>query len=89
MKLAKVHLYTTTHCPYCRAAKSLLEQKGVEFEEIDLTYDLEKRKLLVEKHKLRTVPIIMINEELIGGYDQLVELERTNKLDELLNNTPN
>lgn len=87
--MAKVHLYTTLYCPYCRAAKNLLEQKGVEFEEIDLTYDLEQRKLLVEKHKWRTVPIIMINEELIGGYDQLVELERKNKLDELLNNTPN
>lgn len=86
--MAKVHIYTTSYCPYCRSAKNLLEQKGVEFEEIDLTYDLEKRKLLVEKHKWRTIPIIMINEELIGGYDQLVELERKNKLDELLNNTP-
>jgi len=52
--------------------------------EIDLSGDHELRIKLVEKHNWRTVPIILINDNLIGGYDQLVELERRGELDQLL-----
>ncbi len=83
-KLTKVEVYTSTYCPYCHAAKGLLSRKGVEFREIDLSTDHELRIELVEKHKWRTVPIILINDELIGGYDELAELERKGELDNIL-----
>lgn len=82
--LTKVEVYTSTYCAYCHAAKGFLKNKGVEFMEIDLTSDHELRIELVEKHKWRTVPIIIINDNFIGGYDELVALERKGELDQLL-----
>ena len=82
--MTKVQVYTSTYCPYCHAAKGLLSRKGVEFIEIDLGTDHELRIELVEKHKWRTVPIILINDELIGGYEELVDLERKGELDGIL-----
>jgi GrxC family glutaredoxin len=82
--LTKIEIYTSTYCGYCNAAKGLLKNKGVEFMEIDLTSDHELRIKLVEKHKWRTVPIIIINDNLVGGYDELVALERKGELDQLL-----
>ncbi|MCH7518751.1 MAG: glutaredoxin 3 [Candidatus Dadabacteria bacterium] len=82
--MIKVEIYTSTYCAYCYAAKALLNKKGVEFTEINLSRDPELRIKLVEKHNWRTVPIIVINENLIGGYEELVELERRGELDQLL-----
>ncbi|MGB2692429.1 MAG: glutaredoxin 3 [Thermodesulfobacteriota bacterium] len=82
--MTKIKIYTSTYCGYCNAAKGLLKNKGVEFMEIDLTSDHELRIKLVEKHKWRTVPIIIINDNLVGGYDELVALERKGELDQLL-----
>jgi len=82
--LTKIEVYTSTYCGYCNAAKDLLKNKGVEFVEIDLTTDHELRIELVEKHNWRTVPIIIINDNLVGGYDELIALERKGQLDQLL-----
>lgn len=82
--LSKVEIFTSTYCGYCNAAKGLLKNKGVEFVEVDLTSDHELRIALVEKHNWRTVPIIIINDNLVGGYDELVALERKGELDQLL-----
>jgi len=81
----KVQIYTSSYCPYCIRAKQLLESKGVEYNEVNLDKNPEKKLETMQKHNWRTVPIILIGDELIGGYDQLVSLERSNKLDELLN----
>ncbi len=82
--MSRVVIYTTTYCPYCRAAKALLDSKGVEYEEIDLTKDPTAKRRIMEEMGWRTVPIILINGNLIGGYDQLQGLEREGKLDEIL-----
>ena len=82
--MTKIEVYTSTYCGYCNAAKGLLKNKGVEFVEIDLTTDHELRIELVEKHNWRTVPIIIINDNLVGGYDELIALERKGELDQLL-----
>jgi glutaredoxin 3 len=82
--LSNVVIYTTTYCYYCRAAKTLLDSKGVEYEEIDLTKDTTAKRKIMEEMGWRTVPIILVNEKLIGGYDQLRGLEREGKLDEIL-----
>jgi glutaredoxin 3 len=82
--LSNVVIYTTTYCPYCRAAKAFLDGKGVKYKEIDVTKDPAKKRGVMEEIGWKTVPIILINEKLIGGYDQLRGLEREGKLDEVL-----
>ena|SRR6266446_283522 len=83
--VAKVEVYTTTYCPYCMRAKALLRSKGVAFEEIDVTHDLELRAKMVKlAGGRRTVPEIFINGEIIGGCDELYELEMSGELDVLL-----
>jgi glutaredoxin 3 len=82
--MAKVEIYTTPWCPYCSAAKSLLDQKGVAYSEIDVV-DPDKRAVMVEKaHGRRTVPQIFIGETHVGGYDDMAALERRGQLDPLL-----
>ena len=83
--MAKVELYTTTFCPYCVRAKSLLKSKGVAFEEIDVTDDAELRQKMVElSGGRRTVPEIFINGKIVGGYDELKALNDAGQLDSML-----
>ena len=85
--MARILLYTTQYCGYCRAAKNLLRAKGLEFEEIDVGFDPSKRVEMVERARgLRTVPQIFIHGRHVGGYDELAALEREGKLDDWLAN---
>lgn len=74
-------MYTTLICPYCIRAKMLLKAKGVPYEEIDVSGDHDKRDWLVKTTGLRTVPQIFINEESIGGFDEMRALDRAGLLD--------
>lgn len=74
-------MYTTLICPYCIRAKMLLKAKGVPYEEIDVSGDHDKREWLVKTTGLRTVPQIFINEESIGGFDEMRALDRAGLLD--------
>ena len=83
--MAKVEVYTTSYCPYCIRAKSLLKGKGVAFEEIDVSGDAALREKMIElSGGRRTVPEIFINGRIIGGYDELRALETAGTLDPLL-----
>ncbi len=82
--MAKVIVYSSTQCPYCVMAKQLLDKKGVKFEEILIDRDSKKREEMMKKSRQRTVPQIFINEESVGGYTDLVALDRAKKLDALL-----
>ncbi len=83
--MAEVVIYTTMFCPYCHAAKRLLNQKGVEFQEIDVTMDAGERGRMRERAGGRnTVPQIFIGETHVGGCDELHALERQGRLDDLL-----
>jgi glutaredoxin 3 len=83
--VAKVEVYTTSYCPYCVRAKSLLRSKGVAFEEIDVSSDSALREKMIEMSGgRRTVPEIFINGKIIGGYDELRALEDEGGLDPLL-----
>lgn len=85
MVVAKVIIYTTKTCPYCVRAKALLQKKGVPFEEIDVTNDAPKRAWLVTAAGgQRTVPQIFINDQPIGGFDDMWALDRAGKLDTML-----
>jgi glutaredoxin 3 len=83
--VAKVEIYTKMTCPYCIRAKMLLKQKGVEAQEIAVDFGGEKKQEMVQRANGRvTVPQIFINDQHVGGCDDLFELERAGKLDELL-----
>lgn len=82
--MAKVEIYSSAHCPYCVMAKQLLDRKGVTYQEIRVDLDPSKRQEMMAKSRQRTVPQIFINNEAIGGYTDLVAIERANRLDTLL-----
>ena len=83
--MAHIVLYTTPTCPYCLAAKRLLGEKGVAFEEISVEWDRAARARMSELAGGRkTVPQIFIDGRHIGGYDDLSRLDREGRLDELL-----
>jgi glutaredoxin 3 len=80
--MTRVVLYTTPYCGYCRAAKHLLGKKGVTFTEIDVGDDMERRQEMIARaFGRRTVPQIFIDDNHVGGYDELAELEHEAKLD--------
>ncbi len=81
----KITVYTSSFCGYCIAAKSLLSKKGVPFEEINLSTSPELRDDVTKKWQWRTLPLIIINDKLIGGFRELAMLESDNKLDSLIN----
>ena len=82
--MAKVEIYTTFLCGFCSQAKILLEKRGIPFEEIDVSYDFEKRKKMeLRAEGKTTVPQIFIDGKSIGGYDDLVELEKNSGLENI------
>ena len=84
----KVKVYTAGNCCYCHMAKDLLRRKGADFEEIDLTGRSDLRAdLRVRAGGRHTVPQIWIGNFHVGGCDDLLDLERSGKLDALLAQT--
>jgi len=84
--MKKVEIYTTQWCPYCHAAKSLLDEKGVSYDEVDAD-DPEVRMAMVQRaNGRRTVPQIFVGETHVGGYDDMAALDRRGQLDPLLAN---
>lgn len=82
--MANVTIYTTNSCPYCKMAKDLLNSKQIAFTEVRIDLDEKKRDEMMQKSQRRTVPQIFINDQAIGGYDDLATLAKSGKLDELL-----
>ncbi len=79
-----VTLYTTRFCPFCVAAKHLLKNKQVEFSEIAVDGDREKRAEMTRLSGQHTVPQIWVGDFHVGGYDDLAALDRQGRLDDLL-----
>lgn len=79
-----ITLYTTRFCPYCSAAKQLLNSKQLSFEEIPVDGDPDLRAQMSQRAGQRTVPQIWIGETHVGGYTDLAALERSGGLDKLL-----
>lgn len=82
--MAKVTVYSTRICPYCRMAEKLLDKKGVTYEKIMVDEMPQRREEMERLSGRRTVPQIFINDTPVGGFTDLAELERTGKLDALL-----
>lgn len=81
---AEILIYTKDPCPYCVRAIGLLEEKGLNYKEIDLTGKPEEIDRIKNETGWRTVPIIMINGKLIGGYTDLKALDDEGQLDEMV-----
>jgi len=83
--MPKVEIYTKMFCPYCVRAKRLLGEKGVVFEEHDITLGGPQRTEMIQRaHGRTTVPQIFIDGVHVGGSDDLAALERAGKLDPML-----
>ncbi len=79
--MQEITVYVTTNCPYCVAAKRLLNSRGYPFKEIDLTDNTALReKLSKEQNGYRTVPMIFIGTTFVGGFDGLSKLDREGRL---------
>ena len=81
---APVKMYTSPFCGFCFNAKKLLDSKGVDFEEVDIMMDPEKRDEMMALSGRRTVPQIFIGDHHVGGFTDLAELEQNGQLDQLL-----
>ncbi|SBS26800.1 Glutaredoxin-3 [Marinomonas spartinae] len=82
--MANVTIYSSDYCPFCIRAKQLLTSKSVDFNEINVDGQRERRQEMMEKSGRHTVPQIWIDELHVGGCDELFALEREQKLDALL-----
>ena len=85
MAVPLVEIYTRGFCSYCFRAKRLLDSKGIDYQEHELSYGGSDRQDMIQRAGGRTtVPQIFIDGRHIGGCDDLMELDRQGKLDELL-----
>ena len=82
--VARVALYTTPNCGYCTLLKRLIRGKSVAFEEVDVSSDFAKRRWLAAQTGRRTVPQLFIDDRPVGGYTDVVALDRSGELDRLL-----
>ena len=82
--MANIEIYTKDWCPFCKHAKSLLSEKGLEFIELDVTHDLHLETEMQNRSNRRTVPQIFVDGHHIGGSDELSALSRRGDLDRLI-----
>ena len=80
--MTRVTVYTTEPCGYCRTAKTLLERRGIPFEEINLAKDADGRAELVARTGMMTFPQVILDDEPIGGFQELVAADRSGRLAE-------
>jgi glutaredoxin 3 len=81
---ANVVVYSSPFCGYCAAAKRLLEDKGVAYEDIDVMFEAGKRAEMVARSGRHTVPQIFVGERHIGGFDDLNALDEVGELERIL-----
>ena len=82
--MKEIIMYTKAHCPYCDRAKVLLAGKNVTVKEIRIDLDQEAFEALMKKSTMRTVPQIFLDDNLLGGYDDIAALDQSGALDKLL-----
>jgi len=75
-----IKVYSTTSCPFCVRAKALLASKNLAYTEIDVGSDAERLHEMIQRSGQRTVPQIFINDESIGGFVELSQLNAAGKL---------
>ena len=86
--MSEVIIYSTAICPYCVAAKNFLKSRGASYTEVRIDSDPVARALMMEKTRRTSVPQIFINGTHVGGYEELVALDRSGGLRPMLEATP-
>lgn len=81
--MPKIEMYTSANCAYCVAAKNLLKSKGLDYAEIRIDTDPVRRDEMLARTHRRTVPQILVNDRLVGGFEDLVAAERNGELAKL------
>jgi glutaredoxin 3 len=81
--MARVTIYTTEPCGFCRTAKALLDKRSVAYSEINLAKDPTGRAELVRLTGMMTFPQVVIDDRPIGGYQELVQADRSGRLADL------
>lgn len=84
MSTPEIVMYVKASCPYCIAAQRLLKSKGVDWQEVSLLAEPQRRDEMIERSGRRTVPQIFIGETHVGGFDDLQALDQRGQLDRLL-----
>lgn len=84
MSHPSIVMYSTASCPYCVAARSLLQSKGVQWTEVSVDIERSKRAEMMQRSGRHTVPQIFIGDRHIGGFDDLNLLDRQGQLDQIL-----
>jgi glutaredoxin 3 len=82
--MKRVTMYTTDVCMYCRSAKTLLEKRGIAYDEINLARDPDGRAELASKTGMFTFPQIVIDGQTLGGFQELLAADKSGRLPELL-----
>lgn len=86
--MADIEIYSTAMCPYCVAAKNLLQSRGLTWRELRIDADANARRDMLKRAPgVRTVPQIFINGVHVGGFEQLAAADRSGRLNELLADT--
>ncbi len=81
--MSKIEIYSRDRCQFCNAAKRLLTNKGLVFEEIQLDKEPLRHQEMMERTGGGTVPQILIDGEAVGGFEEIVELNEDGRLDRL------
>jgi glutaredoxin 3 len=82
--MARITVYTTEPCSYCSRAKALLGKRGLEYDEINLARDADGRAELVQRTGMMTFPQVIIGEEIVGGFTELLAADQSGRLAQLL-----
>ena len=82
--MAQITVYTTEPCSFCLRVKQLLAQRGVAYEEVNLSKDPAGRAELVERTGMLSFPQVVIGDEVLGGFRETLEADRSGRLRELL-----
>ena len=82
--MARVKIYGNNACPYCGAARMLLTKKGIDFEDVLINVDADKREEMERLSGRRSVPQIFVGDRHVGGFDELYALDKSGDLDQLL-----
>jgi glutaredoxin 3 len=82
--MKQIMLYTTEPCGFCRQAKALLGKRGLTYDEINLAMDADGRAELAQRTGMMTFPQVIIGDQLVGGFTELVSADKSGRLSELV-----
>jgi glutaredoxin 3 len=83
MPMSKITVYTTEPCSFCVHAKALLRKRGLDFAEISLAKDPDGRAELARRTGMLSFPQVLVGDEVIGGFRELLQADEQGRLEEL------